>query len=127
MHCLKDMLTLPDQGPVYLILDALDECPKTSEVPPIRKQVLDLVMELIDLQLPSLHICMMSRPEVDIQDTLGSVASHSVSLHNESRQKKDITEYVKSMVHPESVGAIRCWDADKEFVIETLSERAEGM
>ena len=25
--CFKEMLALPDQGPVYIILDALDECP----------------------------------------------------------------------------------------------------
>jgi hypothetical protein len=68
------MLTLPDQGPVYLILDALDECPNTSGVPSSREQVLDLVKELVDLRLPSLHICVTSRPEVDIQDTLASLA-----------------------------------------------------
>src|SRR6266702_6781658 len=39
VHCLKEMLTLPDQAPVYLILDALDECPNTSGVPSSREQV----------------------------------------------------------------------------------------
>ena len=126
--CLKKMLTLPNQGPVYLILDALDECPQTSGVPPIRKQVLDLVKELVDLRLPHLHICVTSRPEVDIQHILGSVASHFVSLHTEGGQKKDITEYVKSVVRSNSSREITRWsDADKELVIETLSERADGM
>ncbi len=128
MGCLKDMLTLPDQGPVYLILDALDECPNTSGVPSIREQVLDLVKDLVDLRLPSFHICVTSRPEVDIQDTLESVASHSVSLHDERGQKKDIAEYVESVVHSNSVRSIRRWrDADKDLVIKTLSERADGM
>ena len=128
MRCLKDMLTLPDQGPVYLILDALDECPKTSGVPSLREQVLDLVNELVDLRLPSLHICVTSRQEVDIKDALESVASHSVSLHDESGQKKDIATYVKSVVHAKSVREIRRWrDADKELVIRTLSEKADGM
>jgi hypothetical protein len=128
VSCLKEMLTLPDQGPVYLIFDALDECPKTSGVPPIRKQVIDLVKELVDLRLPHLHVCVTSRPEVDIQHILGSVASHSVSLHTESGQKKDITEYVKSVVHSDSVKESTRWrDADKELVIETLSGRADGM
>ncbi len=128
MGCLKDMLTVPDQGPVYLILDALDECPNTSGVPSIREQVLDLVKDLVDLRLPSLHICVTSRPEVDIQDTLESVASHSVSLHDENGQKKDIAEYVESVVHSNSGRAIRRWrDADKDLVIKTLSEGADGM
>ena len=27
--CLEDLLDIPAQAPVYLIVDALDECPKT--------------------------------------------------------------------------------------------------
>jgi hypothetical protein len=62
------MLTLPDQGPVYLIMDALDECPDTSDIPSAREQVLDLVKDLVGLQLPNLHLCVTSRPEVDISE-----------------------------------------------------------
>ena len=128
MRCLKEMLTLPNQGPIYLILDALDECPNTSGVPSVRKQVLDLVKDLVDLRLPSLHVCATSRPEVDIKDVLESVASHSVSLHDESGQKKDIAEYVESVVRFDSATAMKRWrDADKELVIKTLSDRADGM
>jgi NACHT domain len=128
VRCLKDMLTLPDQGPVYLILDGLDECPKTSGVPSLRGQVLDLVKDLVDLQLPSLHICVTSRPEVDIKDTLESIASQSVSLNDENGQREDITKYIKSVVHSNSVREIRRWrDADKDLVIKTLSEKADGM
>jgi hypothetical protein len=128
MRCLQDMLALPDQGPVYLILDALDECPNTTGVPSFREHVLDLVNDLVDLRLPSLHICVTSRPEVDIQDALMSVASHSVSLHDESGQQMDIAKYVESVVHSNSARAVRRWrDADKELVIKTLSERADGM
>ena len=128
MRCLKEMLTLPDQGPVYLILDALDECPSTSGVPSFREQVLELVGDLVDLRLSSLHICVTSRPEVDIRDHLESIASHSVSLHDESGQQKDIAQYIESVVRSNSVRAIRRWrDADKDLVIKTLSERADGM
>ncbi|KAN0133572.1 hypothetical protein V8E53_008740 [Lactarius tabidus] len=128
MHCLKEMLTLPDQAPIYLIFDALDECPSTSGVPSFREQVLDLVKELVDLHLPYLHICVTSRPEVDIQDDLESIASHSVSLHDQSGQQKDIAKYVESVVHSNSSRAIRRWrDADKDMVIKMLSERADGM
>jgi hypothetical protein len=43
MRCLKEMLTLPDQGPVYLILDALDECPsKLLECHPFANRSLNL-------------------------------------------------------------------------------------
>ena len=127
-RCLKDMLTLPDQVPVYLILDALDECPNTSGVPSIRKRVLDLVRDLVSLKLPGLHICVTSRLEIDIQDTLENIASHSFSLHDQGGQKKDVAEYVRAVVHSNSVREIRRWrDADKDLVIKTLSEKADGM
>ncbi|KAI9439161.1 hypothetical protein H4582DRAFT_1877688, partial [Lactarius indigo] len=128
VRCLKEMLTLPDQGPIYLILDALDECPSTSGVPSSREQVLDLVKDLVDLQLPSLRICVTSRPEVDIRGALEGVASHSVSLHDESGQKEDIAKYVESVVRSRPVGSIKKWrGVDKDQVIKTLSERADGM
>ena len=125
MNCLKEMLMLPDQAPVYLILDALDECPNTSVAPSFREEVLDLVRDLVNLHLQSLHICVTSRPEVDIIASLESIASHTVSLHDESGQQKDITKYVESVVHSREM---RRWrDADKDMVIKTLSARADGM
>ncbi|KAI0301695.1 hypothetical protein B0F90DRAFT_1717032 [Multifurca ochricompacta] len=39
IHCLKLMLSIPNQGPVYIVLDALDECPNTSGMPSPREQV----------------------------------------------------------------------------------------
>jgi hypothetical protein len=128
IRCLKDMLTLPGQRPVYLIFDALDECPNTSGAPSSREQVLDLVKELIELRLPNLHICATSRPEVDIHDSFASLASHSVSLHDENGQREDITKYIRSFVCSNSVRALRRWrDEDKALVIRTLSEKAGGM
>ena len=123
VDCLKEMIALPNLVPVYLVLDALDECPNMSGVPSSREQVLDHGKELVDLRLPSLRICVASRPEADIRDTLERIVYHPVSLHEESGQKDDIAEYVRSVV-----GALRRWrDADKDQVIETLSERADGM
>ncbi len=126
--CLKEMLTIPDQPPTYIILDALDECPNTSGIPSPREQVLTLVKELIDLRLPHLHICVTSRPEFDIRATLGRLSLHSVSLHDESGQKKDIVNYVNSVVYSDSETMMKRWrDDDKKMVVETLAERADGM
>ncbi|KAI0281937.1 hypothetical protein BGY98DRAFT_154074 [Russula aff. rugulosa BPL654] len=45
--CLKDMLTLPGQHPIYLIMDALDESSATSGIPSAREKVLELVRSLL--------------------------------------------------------------------------------
>ena len=126
--CLKEMLTLPDQRPVYLIMDALDECSNVSGMPSPRDRVLLLLKELVDLHLPKLHICVTSRPEVDIRDVLECLTSRRVSLHDESGQKKDIEDYVRSVVYSDSESNMRRWKKeDRELVVETLSNRADGM
>src|SRR5947208_3265819 len=89
IQCLKDLLNLPGQAPVYLIVDALDECPNTS-LPPHRGQVLRFLEELVDSKLPNLHICVTSRPEADIKAILDPLTFYSVSLQDESGQTEDI-------------------------------------
>ena len=127
-QCLKDMITIYDQRPIYIILDALDECPNSSGIPSPREQVLALVKELVDLRLPHLHICATSRAEFDIRATLVPLALHSVSLHDESGQKKDIVDYIKSVVYSDAETMMKRWrEEDKKAVVESLSEKADGM
>ncbi|KAH9073528.1 hypothetical protein EDB83DRAFT_80797 [Lactarius deliciosus] len=128
IQCLKDMLTIPNPRPVYIILDALDECPNWPGIPSPREQVLALVKELVDLHLPHLHICVTSRPEYDIRATLTPWAHYRVSLHDESGQKKDIVDYVNSVVYSDSETMMKKWrEDDRKMVVETLSEKADGM
>ena len=127
-ECLKQMLRLSEQHSIFIILDALDECPDSSGFPPHRSEVLQLVQDFINLRLRRLHICATSRPEVDIRAVLEPLAFRSVSLHDESGQKADIAEYVRSAVNSSPSTAMRRWRADdKNLVIETLTERADGM
>ena len=127
-ECLKGMLRLPGQGPIFIVLDALDECPDSSGIPSPRNEVLRLVKELVDLHLQALHICATSRPEIDIRAVLEPLVSRSVSLHDESGQKMDIADYVQSVVNSSLSTAMRRWRADdKTLVVETLTERADGM
>ena len=127
-ECLKQMLTLPAQPPTYLIIDALDESPITSEMPSPRQKVLQLLEELVELHHPNLHICVTSRPEIDIRDVIEPLTSRRVSLHDQTGQKKDIVDYVKSVVYSPKEPIMRRWRSeDKEYVIKVLSERADGM
>jgi hypothetical protein len=127
-ECLMEMLRLPGQGPIFIVLDALDECPASSGIPSPRGEVLRLVKELVNLDLRELRICATSRPEVDIRAVLEPLAFCSVSLHNESGQKTDIEDYIRNVVNASSSVAMRRWrEEDKNLVIETLTERADGM
>ncbi|KAN0136379.1 hypothetical protein V8E53_005747 [Lactarius tabidus] len=102
--------------------------PNTSDIPSARKRVLDLIKDLVNLRLPNLRICVTSRPEVDIGKELEPLASETVSLETELGQKKGISDYVRSIVYSGSGTFMKRWrEEDKEHVIETLSERADGM
>ena len=126
--CLKDMLAILDSQHVYIILDALDECPNWPGIPSPREQVLALIKELVGLHLPHLHICVTSRPEFDIWATLTPLARHRVSLHEESGQKKDIVDYINSVVYSNSETMMKRWrDEEKKMVIDALSKKADGM
>jgi NACHT domain len=124
--CLKQMLSFPSQHPIYLVMDALDECPKNIGLPSPREQVLELVKDLVDLHLPNLHICVTSRPEIDIRTRLEPLTSLRVSLHNQDGQKEDIATYVTSVVYSDTnMGRWR--EEDRRVVVETLTEKADGM
>jgi hypothetical protein len=126
VECLKEMLALEAPGPTYIILDALDECPILSTIPSPREEVLEFVEELVGLHLSNVHICVTSRPELDIQAVLKRLTHHPVSLHDESGQQEDISNFVESFVHSDQ--RMRRWrEEDKALVIKTLSEKADGM
>ncbi|KAH9975115.1 hypothetical protein BGW80DRAFT_1444668 [Lactifluus volemus] len=125
-QCLVEMLQLHDSPTIYIIVDALDECPNTSGVEPPRAQVLKLVNELARLRLTTLRLCVTSRPEADIIPTLEPLASHCVSLHDQDGQKEAISDYVKFVVHSDQW--MKKWRIeDKELVIDTLLRKADGM
>jgi len=125
--CLGTMLKLSEQ-PIFIIADALDECPSITGTPSSREEVLNFVEDLVKSNHPNLFVCITSRPEQDIQAVLNPLtsASRRVSLHEEHGQKEDIRSYVRSFVHADR--EMRRWrEEDKELVIKTLSERAGGM
>ena len=124
--CMKDMLSLPGQGPIYIIVDAVDECPNFPGRPSARDDVLDLIEELVDLKVPNLHLCVASRLEMDIRTVLEPLTTLKISLHDESGQKEDIIKYIESVVRSDR--SMRRWkEEDKRLVVDTLSEKSDGM
>ena len=125
-NCLKDMLSTTGQIPTYIIVDALDECPNFPTTPSAREKVLELIEDVVSLGLPNVHLCVASRPEMDIRMALDPLTTLKISLHDEIGQKEDIIRYIKSVVR--SNRSMRRWkEEDKQLVVDTLSSKADGM
>jgi len=125
--CLKRMLSVLAEHPIYIVVDALDECPDDYGWPKTaRAEVLHVVKDFVGLDFPNLRICVTSRPEVDIKSILNQLTIHAVSLHDESEQQEGIADYVSTIVNSDE--KMREWpDEDKELVVKVLSGRADGM
>ena len=125
-ECLKAMVKCPGQAPVYVVVDAIDECSNTSGTPSQREKVLSVLSMLVGLRLPSLRVCITSRPETDIEAILDPLTPRSFSLQDEKGQIQDIIDYITCLVNTDS--NMQRWRVeDKELVIQTLSQRADGM
>jgi hypothetical protein len=125
-QCLKKLLDLSRPLPVYLIIDALDECPSTSAKPSPREEVLKLLERLIETRLENLRVCVTSRRENDIKVVLEPLTFRSISIHDERGQLEDIENYIRSVINT-GAKSQKWKEEDKELVIDDLANRADGM
>ena len=126
VRCLKDILSLPGQAPVYLIIDALDECQNTPALSFPREKVLTFLEDLIKSKLPNLRICVTSCLQADIKHVLKWLTFRSISVHDERGQLEDIKNYITSTVN--SHRNMQKWKPEhKQLVIDVLTRRADGM
>ncbi|KAI0289218.1 hypothetical protein BC826DRAFT_1107207 [Russula brevipes] len=58
--CLDAMVKLPGQVPIFIIMDALDECPSTTGICSAREEVLTFVEDLVGSKHPNLFICILA-------------------------------------------------------------------
>ena len=123
--CLTDLLKLSGLAPVYLIVDALDECPKPSVIRSPRAEVLSFIEELVTTGIENLRVCVTSRPELDIKEVLDPLSFRSVSLHDESGQKRDIEDYIKSVIDTRTTK--RWKEEHRKLAIDVLTEKSNGM
>jgi hypothetical protein len=124
--CLKSLLNLPGLAPVNLIVDALDECPNASVVRSPRAEILSFIEELVTTQILNLHVCVTSRPELDINDVLSPIIFRSVSLHDESGQNRDIEDYIKSVINTRPKKG-RWKEEHRKLAIDILIKKSNGM
>jgi len=124
--CMKDMLSLPGQDQIYIIVDALNACPDVS-IPSAREEVLDLIEELAQMSLSNFHLCVSSTPtESDIRDRLEPLKPLQICLHDEPGQKNALTKYIDSVVHSDR--RMQSWSPEeKKVVANVLAKKADGM
>ena len=126
VKCLVEMVDLPGQVPIYLIVDALDECPNTTGTPSAREKVLNFVRDLLQSDHSNLFVCITSRPEIDIRDVLDPLATYNLALQDQTGQSQDIVDYINHFVRSDP--SVRRWrEEDKQLVIDTLEKKAGGM
>jgi hypothetical protein len=107
-------------------VDGLDESPNTSTQSFHREKVLSFLDDLVKAQLQNLRVCVTSQSEVDIKATLEPLSFRSISLENESGQKKDIKNYIESIVHTDK--NMKRWSLKyKQLVIDILTKKADGV
>jgi hypothetical protein len=100
---------------VYIVFDALDECPE-------RSRFLTLIKEFHEWGFDKLHLLATSRKERDIEETLSGLISHEVPL-DESLVDGDIRVHVSRTLEDN----FRCSAEEKEMVKTTLVKGAHGM
>jgi hypothetical protein len=106
---------------IYLVIDALDECPKAEQS---WEHLLEILDKIIGWKEESLHILITSRRETDIQDPLSNYASELQNYFSiiveEDNLDLDIQAFLRS--------SFSRWNEElKTEAISTLSGRAQGI
>ncbi|KAF8476268.1 hypothetical protein JB92DRAFT_2770147, partial [Gautieria morchelliformis] len=102
---------------VYIIFDALDECPD-------RDQFLKLIKEIHEWNFDTLRLLATSRYEQDIEKNLRDLVSHEVSM-DEGLVDIDIRVYVSRQLKDDN--KLSKYSAEKKEEIQTtLSDGAHG-
>lgn len=104
----------------YILLDALDESPRGNK----REGVLDAVQTIRQWGLPTLHLLVTSRNEMDIRLTLEPPSSQDISMKN-SDTDTDIQNFISYQLRNDS--KLRQWKSRHEEIQEKLTSKAQGV
>jgi hypothetical protein len=123
--------TLAGLSDVFICLDALDECPKSSGE---RKRLLDAIHEMCSWGLESLHILATSRREVDIDGSFDALSKDLITQDTGDfsavavqgpQVKRDIEKFIQHRVQDR---VFNSWTMKLRNEVEAmLASQAEGM
>ena len=105
---------------VYLLLDALDECPMGDT----RDYVLSTIQTIRQWSVPSLHLLVTSRDILDIRQALNVEVENTVALTDDN-VSQDILRYVSHQVDHDP--RLHRWGKHRETIKQCLAQRANGV
>ncbi|MCJ1437731.1 hypothetical protein MMC27_007118 [Xylographa pallens] len=109
-----------DPQDIYIVLDALDECPEGD----LRDEVLKLITDLCSWSASKIHLIVTSRQESDIQEALIPLLTWPAIPIQGARVRGDIEAYVDHQI----TTYLRRLSTDlKEEIKDTLLQGANGM
>jgi hypothetical protein len=112
---------------VYLVVDALDECPLANDE---RGRLLKLLGYIHEWTLTNLHVLYTSRPEPDIEAELAPLFSGpTTSIIDLQKRRKEVNRDIGTYIDQKIASSnFRSWPPKtKEDVKAALTGKADGM
>ena len=109
-------------GPVYFVIDALDECPASGGA---RQDLLSNLGRLLKT-VPNLRVLVTSRRSPDIEESVSAWHARIVEI-NSASVDKDIETYVTSQLTVAPTFRKKEYQACKELITEAIGRGADGM
>jgi hypothetical protein len=128
LDALKTMLRaiIAAHGCVFIVADALDECPGVTAAQDERQLVSETLEEIISWQLDSLHLMITSRKIADLESMIDEIPGVVTVLIQNDHVDADTRLYVASELQKDK--KLRSWPPGIRAEIETtLAKGANGM
>ncbi|PQE33508.1 hypothetical protein CJF32_00003381 [Rutstroemia sp. NJR-2017a WRK4] len=128
LHALKAMLRaiIAAHGYVFIVADALDECPRATATQDERQLVSETLEEIISWKLDSLHLMITSRKIADLESMIHGIPGVVTVFIQNDHVDADTRLYVASELQKDK--KLRSWPPGIRTEIETTLERgANGM
>jgi hypothetical protein len=110
---------------IYLVLDALDECPKTGPEDQ-RAELLEALNAIRHILHSNIHLLVTSRQEIDIKESITPHLTVPALSIQDAGIMDDIKKYIKSQLISDL--KLKSWSEDVKHSIEcALTEGAGGM
>ena len=122
---LKHLAVVKDLDDIFIIVDALDECPH-DEAHGLREEALGLIVEFETWSASKIHLLITSRRELDIEQRLTPLLGIPPIPLEGSQIDSDIELHINEQLSTDQ--KLKRWPPHIKLQIEeTLTARADGM